>query len=108
TAAQLRSPEGSSVDGAGTLFVADTNNDRVRVVGQVGATGPSSATTTLSYDPAHPGDVTTLADPDGHVSTFAYDQYGDLTRASDSLSETVTYGYDAIGRLTSVVSPRGN
>ena len=41
-----------SVDGGGTLFVADTNNDRVRVVGQVGSAQPSTQTRVLTatYD----------------------------------------------------------
>src|SRR5438477_3946705 len=98
--AGLSQPQGLVLDDAGTLFLADAYNSRVRVVGQVGSTAPSSATTTLRYDPAHPGDVIAKTDPNGHVSTFAYDQYGDLVRASDPLSATATYSYDRIGRLT--------
>ena len=68
-----------------------------------------AVTTTLAYDPAHPGDLTTVTDPDGHVSRYSYDPTrGDITGSADALGDTTTMGYDGIGRVTSIVSPNGN
>ncbi len=70
--------------------------------------GPYTATTCLTYDPAHPGDVIARTDPDGHTARYTYDQYGNLTSASDPLGDTTTYTYDLIGRRTSATRPLGN
>lgn len=70
--------------------------------------GPDTATTCLTYDPAHPGDVVARTDPDGHTTHYTYDASGDLTSVSDPLGDTTTYGYDLIGRKTSMTRPLGN
>lgn len=65
-------------------------------------------------DASHPGDVTSVVDPDANTTTFAYDSYGDLssqtappTPENGSGNQTL-YGYDTVkGWLTSTVSPRG-
>lgn len=69
---------------------------------------PDTATTCLTYDPAHPGDVIARTDPDGHTARYAYDQYGNLASASDPLGDVTTYTYDLIGRRTSATRPLGN
>jgi YD repeat-containing protein len=56
------------------------------------------AVTTLSYDPAHPGDVTARTDPDGHTWQYTYDTDGDLHTASDPL--TLDYVMAALCGLT--------
>jgi len=70
--------------------------------------GPYTATTCLTYDPAHPGDVIGRTDPDGHTARYTYDQYGNLASASDPLGDATTYTYDLIGRRTSATRPLGN
>jgi RHS repeat-associated protein len=47
-------------------------------------TTPSGTTTYTYGDSAHPGDVTTVTDPDGHQIGYTYDSRGDVT------SQTVT------------------
>jgi RHS repeat-associated protein len=66
------------------------------------------ATVSYGYDPARPGDLTQVTDPDGKIWTFAYDQYGNRVKAVDPLSDTSTYAYDLLGRKSSEVSPKGN
>jgi len=64
---------------------------------------------TFSYgDTSHPGDVTSMTDPNGKVWTFTYDINGDLTSASDPLGDKTTIAFDSVGHPTSVVSPQGN
>ncbi len=71
--------------------------------------GPGqNSTTSLIYDPANPGDVSTMTDANSKVWHFTHDQYGDTASSTDPLGNTRTSFYDGIGRLTSVVSPKGN
>ena len=68
-----------------------------------------SATTTYSYaDSKHPGDLTSITDPDGKVWTYGYDGNGIRNKAVDPAGDTSTYSYDNVGRLDSSVSPKGN
>ncbi len=68
----------------------------------------SKVQTTFAYDPAHPGDVVQVTDPNGQIWKYAYDAYGNKTKSIDPLGNTTTYSYDNIGRMTSSVSPLGN
>ncbi|MCA1683998.1 MAG: hypothetical protein LC708_02575, partial [Actinobacteria bacterium] len=65
--------------------------------------------TTFTYDPAHPGDVAMVTDPNAKDWTYRYDPTtGDLKASIDPLNNTATYGYDGVGRRTWSVSPKGN
>jgi len=64
---------------------------------------------TYHYDDAgHPGDVTSITEPNGHTTTFTYDSQGDLASVTDPLGDKTTFVYDVLGERTSMVSPRGN
>ena len=66
-------------------------------------------TTSYAYDDAtHPGDVTSMTDADGKISTYTYDTYGDRTTATNPLGNKRTSTYSADGWLLSSTSPRGN
>ena len=66
-------------------------------------------TTTYTYaDASHPGDVTSMVDPDGKTWTYTYDTYGNRASVADPLSDTTTYAYNPDGWMTSSVSPKGN
>lgn len=71
------------------------------------ATGQQS-TTTLAYDPAHPGDVIAVTDPLGNRTSVSYDANGDIVSATDPAGDRSTFGFNAIGWRISSVSPRGN
>lgn len=72
--------------------------------------------TTYGYDTF--GDQTQVRDPDGNVTTTAYDGDGRVTStaqaaytppgASSSITQPTTYAYDEDGNLTSVKDPAGN
>jgi RHS repeat-associated protein len=112
-----------------TTYTYDTLNDLTS------ATDPAGTTTTYTYDPAgnllgisrplsgttqsqttaytygdaaHPGDVTSLTDPDGNAWTTAYDANGDVVRVVDPLGDAATAAYNSVGWKTSWVSPDGN
>jgi RHS repeat-associated protein len=78
-------------------------------VSQVHTEDGQVAKTSYVYgDPAHPGDVTAVTDPDGKTSTDGYDAAGDLLRSVDPLGHVTTYSYNAIGWRTSQTAPLGN
>jgi RHS repeat-associated protein len=71
--------------------------------------GTVTKTISSSYgDANHPGDVTGVTDPNGHVSTLTYDSQGDLASITDPLGDKTTFTYDSFGERISSVSPRGN
>ena len=75
----------------------------------VGSSPAVSRTTTYTYaDPSHPGDVTTITDPNGKIWSQAFDANGDLVSVTDPLGNKTTATYDGIGRRLSAVSPLGN
>jgi hypothetical protein len=93
TGAKLGKPEGSAMDGAGNLVIADTNNNRIRVV--AGGTG------TFYGQAMTAGDIYTVAG-DG---TMGYSgDAGPATGAAMDLPQDVTV--DGAGNL--VIADTGN
>ena len=59
-------------------------------------------------DASHPGDVTSMVDPDSKTWTYGYDGNGYRNSVSDPLGDKATSVFNADGWLTSSVSPKGN
>ena len=70
---------------------------------------PSANQTTTYFhgDSAHPGDVTSMVDPDGKTWTYTYDAFGDKISTTDPLGEKSTATYNADGWPLTAVSARG-
>jgi RHS repeat-associated protein len=76
-----------------------------------GPAGSVRLTTYVYGDPAHPGDVTSVVDPNGKTWTFTYDAAGNVASAADPITPTadvMRFCYDAVGRRTAVISPLGS
>jgi YD repeat-containing protein len=58
-------------------------------------------------DTSHPGDVTTMTDPDGKTWNYTWDAGGNRASAADPLGDKTLSCFDGIGRMTSQVSPKG-
>ena len=92
-----------------TSYTYDASGNLTGVSRPITGGGSGTQTTSFTYgDSSHPGDVTSMTDPDGNVWSFTYDTAGDLASVKDPLGDTTTYAYDAIGQRTNVVAPRGN
>ena len=66
------------------------------------------AHTQVGHDTAaHPADVTSVVDPDGHTWKYTYDSAGDLATVTDPDGHATVSGYDGLGRRTSVTTARG-
>jgi RHS repeat-associated protein len=99
----------SHTDAAGvtTTMSYDASGNLKTTIAPISTGG--TATTTLHYgDATHPGDVTSITDPDGKTAHATYDAAGDLVSATDADGNTVTNTYNAVGWLMTTVSPRGN
>jgi RHS repeat-associated protein len=72
--------------------------------------GGQTQSTTFAYgDSSHPGDVTSMTDPNLKVWQYAYDSAGDLTQVTDPVTPTADvtkYCYDSIGRRLETLSPQ--
>jgi RHS repeat-associated protein len=97
----------SITDPAGlvTTYTYTDTGDLAEVDRTVGATVLRDR---FTYDPDHPGEVTSHRDPSGVVDTYAYDAAGDLTAHTDGDGDKTTYDHNADGWVTSITSPRGN
>lgn len=75
----------------------------------VGSSPAQTQESVYTYgDTSHPGDVTSMRDPDNDTWTYTYDTYGNRLSVSDPLSHLTTYTYNSLGWETSKVSPIGN
>jgi RHS repeat-associated protein len=92
----------NTYDGAGNL----TETSRPLV----GSSPAVAQTTTYHYDDAdHPGDITSVTDPDGQDWVNTYDaDTGDLLSSTNPTGDETTYSYDTIGRRLTTTSPNGN
>lgn len=93
-----------------TTYVYDTaGNIQSASTPLVGSSPLQNETTTYNYgDPGHPGDVTSVVDPDVKTWLTTYDQYGNVASTTDPVGDITTYQYNLAGWRTSAVSPRGN
>jgi len=104
--------------GTTTTNTYDSNGNELTTATPLIVGGSTVATKTTTHhhgDSTHPGDVTSVTDPDGNTTTNTYDAYGDLTSTTapptpeNSAGDKTTYTYDTnTGWLTSKVDPKGN
>ena len=66
-------------------------------------------TTTYNYsDSSHPGDVTSMVDPDSKTWTYGYDSYGNRNSVTDPVGDRASSVFNADSWETSSVAPKGN
>jgi RHS repeat-associated protein len=94
--------------GVTTTLTYDANGNRLTTSRPLTGTSQVQTTTNHYGDSVHPGDVTSVTDPDSKTSTLTYDTYGDLASSADPLGQTTTHTYNADGWILTDVSPKGN
>ena len=96
TSAELNSPEGVFVDQAGTIFIADTNDNAIRVV------NPTTSAITVAGVPVPAGAIVTVAGVDDPATTCAVGTAlcGDGGQATVAqLSGPGGVGLDSLGNI---------
>jgi len=103
----LTDEDGNFVD---TTYSYDARGNLTSVSRPLVGSSPAVSQTTVynHADTSHPGDVTSMVDPDGKAWAYGYDAYGDRTSVVDPLGDMTTSTYNVDGWLTSSVSPKGN
>ena len=86
-----------------------TYNEANQVLTHIARNG--GVTTYNYYDNelgGQPGDLKTVTDALGNITTYAYDTAGNVLTKTDALNRTTTYGYDWRGKLLTVTYPNGD
>jgi RHS repeat-associated protein len=90
---------------ANTFYEYDAGG-RVREVRQMLASAPDGyATTRYAYD--RDGNLVSVTDPNGNVTTYLYDDFGQMLRQTSPVSGVTSYEYDGAGRLTKSTDANG-
>jgi RHS repeat-associated protein len=88
--------------GVPTILKYDTH-------GNIQSSSRSTNITAYLYgDSSHPGDVTSITDPNQNKWGFGYDSYGDITSNSNPLGDTTTSVFNTVGWLTSQKTQQGH
>lgn len=98
----------TNAEGVTTTNTYDSNGNLLTTSTPITPTGPNATTTVTYGDPARPGDVTALTDPEGKTATYTWTANGYLASSTDPKGRTSTFAYNAIGWMTSSISSRGN
>jgi RHS repeat-associated protein len=93
-----------------TLTYDSSGNLQSRSTPLVGQSGTNQSTSYAYGDSNHPGDVTSITDPNGKTWSYGYDQYGDLNKVTDPTSgANVTRScFDTVGNRTETITPKGS
>ena len=82
-----------------TNALSQTTTSTVNARGEVVNVTDNAGTTTYTYDPF--GNLLTMTDPAGNVTTHTYDTRGRKTQSADPDMGTWTYDYNVLDQLTS-------
>jgi len=88
-----------------TAYNYDANGNVTSVTRLSGTS--NAVTTTFTYDPTF-GQVTSVADPLNHTTSFSYDASGNLSAVADPLQHQTTLTNDTEGNVLSIADVLGN
>jgi YD repeat-containing protein len=102
-------------NGAATLTAYDAADRPVEITLPEGTPGGPPRVATVAYDgvgnvvsQTEPLGHLTPADPDDHLTSYAYDQIYQLLSVTDAEGNQAGYQYDNVGNLVEQTDPRGN
>jgi RHS repeat-associated protein len=89
-----------------TKYAYDPDGNLIKVENETGDAPNPWQTTVISYTPT--GNMETVTDPEGHVTTYQYDQRDRLWKVTDAENQTTQYLYNPLGRIYQVIDGLGN
>jgi RHS repeat-associated protein len=95
-------------NGVATTYTYDSNGNLMSSSRPLAGSSQIQTTTYNHDDAIHPGDVTSMVDPDGRTWTYGFDANGYRNSVADPLGNTATSVFNNDGWVTSSVSPKGN
>jgi RHS repeat-associated protein len=95
-------------NGVATTYAYDTRGNVTSVSRPLVGTSQVQTTLFNHADSSHPGDVTSMVDPDGKTWTYGYNANGYRSSVRDPLGNTATSTFNTDGWLLTTVSPKGN
>jgi RHS repeat-associated protein len=99
---------GTDGNGVATTYAYDARGNVTSVSRPLVGTSQVQTTLFNHADSSHPGDVTSMVDPDAKTWTYGYDANGYRSSVRDPLGNTATSTFNADGWLLATVSPKGN
>ena len=97
----------TDANGTKTTSTWDTSGNLLSTSTPLSGASLPATTTYAHTDTSHPGDTTSVTDPDGNTTTLSYTPNGDLASNTNPLGNTTTYTYDALGQRLTTVTPSG-
>jgi len=94
-------------NGVKSTMTYDPRGNLTSVSTPLSGTTQVQLTSNLYDDNGHPGDITSMTDPDGNTAKYTYDTYGNRNSVTDPLGDTTTTTYNLDGWPLSVIDPRG-
>ncbi|HYK04235.1 MAG TPA: hypothetical protein VE974_20960 [Thermoanaerobaculia bacterium] len=88
-----------------TFYEYDTGGRLAEVRQALASAAGGFVTTLYSYD--RDGNLVSVTDPNGNVTTYVYDDFGQLLRQDSPVSGATVYTYNAAGDLTSSIDANG-
>jgi YD repeat-containing protein len=82
---------------ANTSYSYDGANRMVSVTQTLASASGGQIVTRYAYDLA--GNLTSVTDPNGNVTTYVFDDFGRMQRQNSPVSGTTSYAYDLAGNL---------
>jgi RHS repeat-associated protein len=106
----LTTTVGSGSEQVTTTYTYDSRGNPTAISTPLnGSTPATSRTVGFAYsNSAHPGELSTVTDPRGKISTYTYNTAGDRVAVVDPTGDKTTWTTNAVGWVTATVSPRGN
>ncbi len=88
-----------------TSYAYDTAQRLTGVTQTLATAAGGQVTTHYAYDIQ--GNLASVADPNGNVTTYVYDDFGRMLSQTSPVTGTTTYSYDAAGNLVSTTDANG-
>jgi RHS repeat-associated protein len=105
-AGELQSVQDENHTSPNTFYSYDAAGRIATVRQTLASASGGEVTTSYAYD--RNGNLTSVTDPNGNVTSYLYDDFGQMLRQVSPVSGQTSYGYDAAGQLLATTDANGS